>query len=510
MIGLAAVVFAFPLVYLAWSSITLGGDLLAALTDPLVLRPLGNSLALSLTVSLACAVLGTVSALVVARTDVVGRPALTVLLAMPLAIPSFVGATALLSATGAGGLVPFVSRPDGFGGASIVLTLLSYPYVYLPVLARLRGSARNTEEAARLLGAGPWRAVVTVVLPQLRGSITAGSLLVFLYVLSDFGAVSLLRYDTITRSIYASRLLDRPTSVTLGLLLALLALGVAALARLPQQAPPPADRSAPAPVIELGRARIPVSALSWAVVAAGLLVPVTVFVTWAVRGSAGLEPAFGGVSDVTGFVTGPVLNSGLAASVAAVAAAVLVLPVAAASVRRGDRLSRATAALATSVLALPGLVTALALVFFAIAAPGVLRVLYQSFPLLILGYVMHFGAQSLQASQAALAAVPARLNEAAQLLGADARRRFVTVDLPLILPGVSAGAGLVMLSTLKELPATALLAPIGFDTLATTIYFAAEDGFFAQVGVASLVLIVVSAVLTWLLVLRPAIRTAPR
>lgn len=507
-VALPAVVFAFPLLYLAWSSLRLGGDLAAAVVDPQVLRPLGNSLLLAATVSIACAVIGTASAVAVARTDVLGRRTLTVALAMPLAVPSFVGATAMLSATGPGGLLPFVPRPVGFTGAVAVLSLLSYPYVYLPVLARLRGGSRTAEEAARLLGAGPWRTLRSIVLPQLRGSVAAGSLLVFLYVLSDFGAVALLRYETITRAIFSTRLLDRATSVTLGLLLALLALAVAALARRPDRAPPAAARAAGPATLRLGAARVPVSLAVWGVVLIALVLPLVVFMVWAVRGSASLGTAFGGVGDGLGFLARPMVNSGAAALVAAAAGAVALLPLAIASVRRPGRINGAASALVTSVLALPGLVTALALVFFAIGAPGPLGLLYQSFPLLILGYVLHFGAQSLRASQAAVAAVPDRLHEAARLLGATGWRRFITVDLPIIAPGVAAGAGLVLLSTLKELPATALLAPIGFDTLATTIYFAAEDGFFAEVGVASLVLVTVSALLTWALILRPQLRGA--
>ncbi|MGF1653563.1 MAG: ABC transporter permease, partial [Actinomycetales bacterium] len=227
---LTAGVFAFPLAYLAQGSVRLGGDLVDTLTGDRVLVPLANSFALATTVALACAGLGTAAAVAVSRTDLPGRGVLRTGLAIPLAVPSFVGATALLAGTGPGGLLPFVPRPDGFVGAAVVLTLLSYPYVYLPVLARLATLSRETEEAARLLGAGPWRGLVTVVLPQLRPAVSAGALLAFLYVLSDFGAVALLRYDTITRAIFATRLTDRATSLTLGLVLAVLALVVAALA----------------------------------------------------------------------------------------------------------------------------------------------------------------------------------------------------------------------------------------------------------------------------------------
>lgn len=500
--------FSFPATYLAWESVRLGGDLVAIVTSADVLEPLLGSLTLAASCAAAAVLLGTGLALLVGRTDVLGRGALRVGLAMPLVVPSFVGATALIAATGRGGLAPFLPRPQGFLGALLVLTLLTYPYVYLLVLARLRTVSRSHEEAARLLGAGPLRTVLTVVVPQLRQAAAAGGLLVFLYVLSDFGAVALLRYDTITRAIYSTRLLDRSTSVTLGLFLAVLAVLVALAARSAAAVPPGPRPARPAGVVPLGRARLPLSFLPWAVVVVAMVAPVLVFATWALRGSTTVGIGYSGPGDSLAFLVAPALNSTGAAVTAAVAAVALVLPVAVASVRRPTPATRVVSAVVTSVFALPGLVVALTLVFFALQVPGPLAALYQTFPLLILAYVLHFGAQALRASQTAVAAVPGRLEEAARTLGAGPARRFLTIDLPLVTPGLVAGAGLVLLSTLKELPATALLAPTGFQTLATRIFFAAQDGFFAEVGVTSLVLLGMSSALTWVLVLRPELGRA--
>ncbi|MFC5380714.1 ABC transporter permease [Aquipuribacter nitratireducens] len=510
LVALVGVFFAFPALYLAWESTRLGGDLVAVVATPAVLGPLAASLLLASTCAVAAMVLGTGLAVLVTRTDVHGRGALRVALALPLVIPSFVGATAWLAATGPGGLVPFLPRPEGFWGAAVVLTLLTYPYVYLVVLARLRLVSRNHEEAARLLGAGPFRTVLTVLVPQLRAATAAGGLLVFLYVLSDFGAVALLRYDTITRALYASRLLDRTTSVTLGLFLAVLAVLVALAARSAAAAPPGPRPARPAAVVRLGRLRAPLSLVPVTVVGLALVAPVVVLAWWALRGSATTGVGYSGPGDSLAFLVAPALGSVGVSVAAAVAAVLVVLPLAVASVRRPSATTRAVVAVVTSVFALPGLVVALALVFFALQAPGPLSGLYQTFPLLVLGYVLHFGAQALRASQTAVAAVPGRLGEAARTLGAGPARRFLTVDLPLVVPGLVAGAGLVLLSTLKELPATALLAPTGFETLATRIFFAAQDGFFAEVGVTSLVLLAMSAVLTWLLVLRPELGPSRR
>jgi iron(III) transport system permease protein len=501
--GLIGLLFLFPAGYLAIRTVTLGTQFRSILLSASTLRPLANSLLIASSTALLAAVIGTTLALLVARTDLPGRSVWRWVLALPLVIPSFVGATAVLAAFGDGALVPFIPRLQGFWGALAVLTLLTYPYVYLPVLSRLSSTAASLEDAARLLGDSSWRAVRNVVLPQLRRSIVAGTLLVFLYGLSDFGAVSLMRFDTITRVIFSTQLSDRSTSLTLGLVLGLVALLVATVDRASGR------HRGPVPTVgsrqvqyRLGRAVWPALGLIGLVVALALATPILVFVVWVVRGSSTVGIGYSGLGDSLGFLIEPTLSSAGAASLAALAAVLVTIPVAYASARRRSWVSESAGAAITSVFALPGLVVALSLAFWAIRAPGALGAFYQTMPLLILGYVLHFGAQALGPAQAAIGSVPGRLDEAARTLGAGARRRFLTVELPLMTPGLLAGAGLVLLSTLKELPATLILAPIGFETLATRIWNAAEDGFFAEVGVTALVLVLLSAVLTWPLLIR--------
>ena len=496
--AIVGALFLFPLAYLVWGTFDLESSLWTTLADRSALIPLRNSLVIAIAVSVTCGVLGGSLAWITTRTDTPGHRIWRSILPLPLVIPSFVGATALLAAFGRGGLVPAIPRLNGFVGAFIVLTLLSYPYVYLPTAARLRHTIPQLEEAARVLDGSFWRTARYVVFPQVRATVTAGMLLVFLYVLSDFGAVSLMRYDTVTRAIFSSRLSDRSTSLTLGLLLAVLALVVAGAERSISSPNDSITTRAHQVRYSLGKWRWASLSIVIGTLTAGFVAPVGVFVTWVIRGSTTIGIGYSGWGDDLSFLGRPIVNSMLAGVSAAVVAAIVVLPVAYVSARRRGWVAGFSSAAVSSVFALPGLVVALALVFWAIRIPGV----YQTFPLLILAYVLHFGTQSMATTRASVAAVSPSLNEAAHTLGAGRAKRFATIELPLITPGLVAGAGLVMLSTLKELPATLLLAPIGFQTLATKIWGAAEDGFYAEVGITSLVLIAMSWALTWVLVLR--------
>ena len=162
------------------------------------------------------------------RTDLPLRRVWAVLSVLPLVFPSFVGALAYLAATGPRGTlqrflgplgVDSVPQITGFEGAFLALTLFSYPYLLLTLLAGLRSVDPSMEEASRALGVGAWRTFHRVVVPQLRVPLAAGSLLVALYVVSDFGAVSILRFDTFTRAIFVQMQssFDRSAAAVLGL-----------------------------------------------------------------------------------------------------------------------------------------------------------------------------------------------------------------------------------------------------------------------------------------------------
>ena len=509
-----AVPFALPFAYLLVRNAQDLSGLWEALSDDRLVGPLLRSLGLGIAVAAASAVLGTASAWLVARTDLRGRRIWALLLCLPLVIPSFVGAIALIAAFAPGGLVEevfgisWLPEVSGFQGAFAVLTLLTYPYVFLPVMARLRALPSSLEESGRMLGRRPFAVFLTVVVPQARAAIAAGSLLVFLYVISDFGAVQLLRYDTLTRAIYADRLLDPATSIALSLALGVLAVLIVALERRASRVDLRDQVRTSSPlVVPLRRAKAGALTFLTLLVGFSLVAPIAVLGYWAVRGFVnGSDGATSVIADPS-LIISPLASTAGVSVAAALATMIIVLPIAYRSVRRAGRLGEIISGTVVGGFALPGLVTALALVFFTVKAPGPFGALYQTLPLLVLAYVIHHGALGLGAAQAAVAGIPERLDDAARILGKSRPRRFLGVDIPLMMPGLAAGAGLVLLSTAKELPATLLLAPPGFSTLATRVWQAAELANYEDAAVYALVLVAISAALTWFLVVRPALRS---
>jgi iron(III) transport system permease protein len=489
-----------PLAYLGVRAATGGADAWRVLgrrgTAELVL----DTTLLVAAVVLAAVAIGVPLAWLVVRTDLPLRALWGTGAALPLVIPSYVAALALLGAFGPRGMLQRLLEgplgvdrlPEiyGFPGAFLALTLSTYPYVFLLVAAALRELDPALEEAAQGLGRSRPATFLRVTVPALRPAIAGGALLVALYALADFGAVSLMQYDAITRAIYLQyrALFDRDPAAVLALVLVLLTAFVLLLesrwrrgAGYFRAAPGAARRPAP---IALGRWRWPALAFCAAVVGLFLVVPVVVLVYWTARGTSfALEWQAGANS---------VLVSVLAAAVAVPA----VVPVALLARRRRVPWTRALERLAFVPNALPGIVIALSLVFFAARYGGPI---YQTLGLLVFAYVVRFFPQALAGSGAALDAVNPRFEEAARGLGRGPVSAFAAATLPLVRSGFAAGAALVFLSTMKELPATLLLRPIGFDTLATEVWKYTQVASYSRAAPPALLLIALSAPLVWVL-----------
>jgi len=496
-----------PLGYLILRSLEGGWT---AMTDVLLdadtLAVLGRSVLLAVVVTVASVAVAVPLAWLTTRTDLPGRRAWAVLSALPLVVPSYIGGLVLVSALGPrgmlqGALEPFgIERlPEIYGlpGAALALTLFSYPYVFLTVRASLKGMDPSLEEAARSLGSGAWRTFFRVTLPQTRPAIVAGALLVALYTLSDFGAVSLLQYDSFAREIYTQyrSAFDRTPAAILGLMLVALTAAILytesrtrGRARYHRSGVGAARHGAP---VSLGRWKWPSVLFCGAVSSVALILPVGILLFWLVRGLAEGEPLR--------LVWGAALNSVYVSALAAALAAVAALPVAVLAVRFPGRASGFLERLTYLGYALPGIVLALALVFF---GSNYAPALYGTLGILLFAYVVHFLPQAVGATRAALLQVRPSVEEAARGLGRGPASVLATVTAPLTRSGIIAGGALVFLTTMKELPATLLLGPIGFDTLATRVWTATSEAFFARAAAPALLLILLSVVPMYLLVIR--------
>jgi iron(III) transport system permease protein len=488
---LVVAVLLAPLVFLLLESSGVGVSAVARLVwRPFTATLLWNTVRLAVVVTALCAVIGTLAAWFVERTDLPGRRLWAVLVVVPFAIPDFVVSF---------GWASLSTWVEGFRGAVLVMTLGTYPLVYLPVAAALRSADPAMEEASRSLGVGPVRTFLRVTLGQVRGAVLGGCLLVVLVLLAEYGAFEILGYQTFTTEIFTEFQLSFNVQTACALSLVLVALSVVVLggdaaasrargrvARSGALAQRVARRN------RLGRWAVPV-VLAFAILAGlALGVPVASSVYWLFEGGA---PALSGVSLLdAGWHTA--LYGGAAALVDTVAA----VPVALLAVRHPSALSRLLERSTYVVLAMPGLVVALALTYVTEHYGGGFG--YQTAPLLVLAYAILFFPLALTGVRASLAHAPVRYEEIARSLGKRRGAVLLRVTLPMVAPGLAAAFALVFLSAVTELTATLVLVPTGVQTLATQFWAYQQNLSYAQAAPFALVIIAVACVPSYVIARR--------
>ncbi|MFB4203733.1 hypothetical protein KBTX_04060 [wastewater metagenome] len=401
-----------------------------------------------------------------------------VALTAPLAMPSYIGAFALFAAFGPGGeiehLLGLTTPPvRGLWGAALVMALYTYPFVLLTTRASLRGLDAGLVDAARTLGLSLPMALLRVVLPRVRNGIAAGALLSALYTLSDFATPAIMQVDTFTRVIfieYNAFGLSRAALLSLQLL-TLVAVVLFLESRVGS------ERERPGRALSLRLRALPTTAVlvpAALVLAAAIGLPLAVFGAWLAReGTAGFDPAIA-------------LNSAYTAALAAAGTVIIALPVAYAA--SAGRVGRGLERVTYLGFGIPGIVMGTALVYVGLRVPF----LYQTLALLILAYMLRFLPLAVGAVRSTNERLDRNLVGAARSLGATPAEAFRRVTLPLTLRGIIAGAALVFLEVMRELPATLLLRPTGFESLATELWRVYEAGYFGRAAVPGLLLVLVS------------------
>ena len=495
-----------PIFYLFVRGIGGGETTWDFLTRPTSINVIWRTISVIALVTLFSVIVAVPAAWLTMRTDMPFRRIIAVALALPLVVPSFVMATTLIEAFGPKGTLQEFLEPlgvdrlpsiYGLPGATLVLVLMTYPYVYLTVRAAIAGLNPELVEAGRSLGYTMMGAYRRITMPLLLPAIGSGAILAALYTLSDYGGVALMRHYTLTVSIMVNyqTSVDRIGGAAMSMLLVAFAVVLLAIEATIRGRRRYDDASG-----AVGRKEREVKLRGWAIpalaftllpIVVGVLVPVAVLLEWFIRGTLlGLEGSP---------ILIPLWNSLQASGLAAVATIVMALPVAFVTVRYRSWLNDIFEKAIYIGFGLPGVVVALSLVFFAV---NFALFIYQTMLLLVFAYAVLFIPVALGSLRSGLLQINPNLEEAAQSLGMTRFKVFVKVTLPMLMPSVFASAALVFLLTMKELPATLILGPTGFDTLATSIWSAYSEAFLTQTAASSLILVAAAGIPTAWLVLR--------
>lgn len=447
-----------------------------------------NTLKMDFSVTILSVIIGVATAWFIERTSLPGKKMWNVLVTLPFAVPSFVSSYSWIS---------FFPQVEGLSGAVLVLTLSSYPLVHLPVAAALRGMDPALEETSRSLGYGRFETFFRVTLPQLRPALLGGAILIALHMLAEFGALEFLNYDTFTTAIFDQYnvAFDGASAAMLTsvlLVLCLFILGVELLLR--GNAKYATNRKGTASETEI----IP---LGWKTpfVLAGFMalfilssgVPLGILMYWLLTGTSAtfdLAEIFQSLYSTLAF--------GFGGSFLAI---LFALPLVILAIRYKGTFSVIADRLPYFIHSLPGLVIGLTLVFFAI---NYVHPLYQTIPLLLIGYAMLYLPLAQSSVRAAMEQVPKQMEEVGSSLGKSSGTVFFKVTLPLITPGVGAGMALVFLEVMKELTATLLLRPTGVNTLATKIWEHTTSIEYGASAPYAVLLILISGLPVYLLTMR--------
>lgn len=507
--AIAALVL-LPLSVLLFSWQTIDHEIWSHLWETQMPRLLGNTLTLVVGVGVGVTILGVSLAWLTALCEFPGRRWLDWALMLPFAIPAYVLAFVFVGLLDFAGPLQTLMREwfgtgirfprvRSTGGVIIVLVLVFYPYVYLLARSAFLAQGKGLMEAARILGQSPWQAFWRVALPMARPAVGAGVALALMETLADFGAVSVFNFDTFTTAIYKTwygffSLSSAAQLASLLLLAVMLVLYGEHRARGASRASNERPRVKALYHLQGIKA---FAATSWCglVFACAFVVPLLQLIVWVwQRGRFDLDERY------TGLILHTLYLGGIAALVTVSVAMILVFA------RRlaPTRAIRSGVSLANIGYALPGSVLAVSIMLAfsyldrELVVPlsswlgGAGRpLLLGSLAALILAYLVRFIAVAYGPLENSLSRIRPSLPEAARSLGVSGPRLFFRIYLPLLIPGTLSAALLVFVDVLKEMPATLLMRPFGWDTLAVRIFEMTSEGEWARAALPALTLVMV-------------------
>ncbi|MBD9577065.1 ABC transporter permease [Pseudomonas sp. BGr12] len=504
----ALVLLPISVLLLSWAQID--REIWSHLWETQMTRLLGNTLVLVAGVGVGVTVLGVSLAWLTSLCEFPGRRWLDWALMLPFAVPAYVLAfvfvglldfsgpvqTLLREWFGSGLRLP---RVRSTGGVITVLVLVFYPYVYLLARTAFLAQGRGLMEAARVLGLSPLAAFWRVALPMARPAIGAGLALAIMETLADFGTVSVFNFDTFTTAVYKTwyGFYSLSSATQLASLLLLFVMLVLLGERYSRgRSGVPNERPRGAALYRLhGWKAFAASAWCLLVFACAFVIPVLQLVVWVwQKGRFDLDERYWGL----------ILHSLYLGGFAAVLTVAVALLLAFARRLSPTPAVRSAVGISNLGYALPGSVLAVAIMLafswldnhavipLSSAMGGAGKpLLLGSLGALLVAYLIRFMAVAYNPLEGALARIRPSLPEASRSLGVGGAGLFFRVYLPLLLPGALSAALLVFVDVLKEMPATLLMRPFGWDTLAVRVFEMTSEGEWARAALPALTLVLV-------------------
>jgi iron(III) transport system permease protein len=503
--ALAIVILAaVPLWFVIYRSSELGIEQWQMLWTSRLPELLWNTLSLAVLVAITSFVLGVSAAWWIARFDFPGRRYAVWLMVLPLTIPTYVFAhiyTTLFESDGwigqawTGIFGDSIAIPDIYNifGVTLILSLAGFSYVFLMAHSALSISTQTMEEAARIQGVSKWQVFTRINLPLLRPAIAAGLAVVILHVLSDFGAVSMLHYQTFTLSIYLqmSGRFDYQAAAGLSLVLVLLSLTFLVLERFFRARQRYyTNRQIRKHQLKPVTPWVTVMIWSWLgfITLLAFVLPVAWMISWS--WDAWLQDV------ISREFWGYAYNSLLLGVLCATLAIVCGLPIALFNNRQRSRYSSALIQVSSVGFVLPGPVVALGIITFILS---VLPFLYGGLLALVIALVIRFLPLAVQSQDASMQQLTPSIEQAGRILGATPLENLKRVILPMISGGIASAWVLLFIDTLKELPATLILRPTGFDTLPVRIWIEASEEMLELAAPAALMLVIGTLPVLWIM-----------